>query len=166
MMEEVNTESIKQMLTTIPESLSPVERLILANEGTVQTLLSVLFKIPIEVVVLNQIEKGVIIRWSKLVADYSPDCKMTVCLAQSAISSDNPGFLTGIREMKMGIGQLISAKSLITRRTIKGFYSDENVFSRIYQIEDVGMTPLESHINCLITEVFPKEPFLKASVVI
>ena len=170
MLEEINTESIKNMLKKIPDELSPVERLILANESTVQTLLSVLFKVPVEVEILKQMDTqsnpSVVLRWSKLIANYSPDCKITVCLAQSVITSDNPGFMNGIREKKMGIGQLIAAKELMTRRRILGFYSDENVFSRIYQIEDVRMTESGGHINCLITEVFPKEAFSKASVVI
>lgn len=170
MLEEISTESIKNMLKKIPDNLSPVERLILANESTVQTLLSVLFKVPVEVEILDQIDTqsnpSVIIRWSKLVASYSPECKITVCLAQSVITSDNPGFMNGIREKMMGIGQLIAAKELVTRRRIRGFYTDENVFSRIYEIEDVSMTESGSHISCLITEVFPKEAFNKASVVI
>ncbi len=159
MIEETNEESINSMLMDIPFGLSAVERLVLCNQSTVQTLLSVIFNIPIEVVVINQIElsKNVFMRWSKLVAK-----DKTVCLAQSWITTDNEGFANGIKEMKMGIGQLISAKDLITRRIIKKFYSDNTVFSRIYQIGDVGMTQHGSHINCLITEVFPKKVFADA----
>lgn len=162
MNDEPTEENIKELLNKIPSDTSSVERVVLANPGTVQTLLSVLFKVPIKVIVLSQTEfEGVIIRWTKLVATYSPDIEATVCLAQSVISSDNPGFITGIREKKMGIGQLISAKGLATRRRIVNFYSDESVFSRVYAIEDVGMTEKGNFIRIIITELFPKKAFEK-----
>lgn len=170
-MEEINEESITEMLKQIPDNLSPVERLIICNEGTVQTLLSVLFKVPVKVVVLSQRElcqielNKVIIRWSKLVACYE-ETEITVCLAESVITSNNQGFITGIREKTLGIGQLISSKALVTRRRLLGFNSDQFSFARNYIIEDIGMTPPGSHVNCLITEVFMKEAFTKASVVI
>ena len=160
-MEEINKESIEYMLEEIPVGLSQIERILLTNENTVQTLLSVIFNTPIDVIILHQVEvdRNTFIRWSKLVA-----ANKTVCIAQSYITTDNEGFATGIKEQNIGIGQLIAAKCLITRRTIKKMYSDTMVFSRIYQIEDVGMTPNGSHINCLITEVFPKLVFSEACI--
>lgn len=164
-MEEATEENIKELLKKIPENLSPLERLILSNEGTVQTFLSVLFKVPIKVVVLSQNDfDGVIIRWSKLVACYAPDNEVTVCLAESVISTDINGFKNGIREKHFGIGQLISALGIITRRRLAGFYSDDTVFSRNYLIEDIGMTPPGNNIRIMITEVFPKEVFRKAEI--
>ena len=50
--------------------LTPLERVILANEGTVQSLLSVIFRVPVEVSVISQVEVNQsIVRWARLAAD-------------------------------------------------------------------------------------------------
>jgi len=177
MIEEVTKENIEKLLEMLPKNLTNIERLILTNEGTVQTMLSILFGVPISVEIIDQMDigswegtrgsfasiKNSIVRWSKLVADCSCrtnlGCKVPVCHAQSVITSDNPGFITGIREKHMGIGQLISAKEIATRRKIKGIYVDDETFSRIYEIEDVCTTPGSFHIKCIITETFQRKLF-------
>lgn len=169
-MEEVTEENIKKLLTKIPDDASSIERLILCNEGTVQTLLSVLFKVPIRVQIISQVEHNTyIIRWSKLIAHYSPENQVTVCLAESIIDKENAfnGFLTGIREKNFGIGQLISSIEVETKRDILGFYSDSNIISRTYTINSVPYLRENSYdktIFVTITEVFPKEAFNKASI--
>ena len=158
--EEVTEENIKKLLDKLPENLIVIEKLILCNEGTNQTLLSVLFGIPIRVEVISQVEfHGVIIRWVRLVAEYAPDNKVTVCLAESAIYTELNGFKNGIREKHFGIGQLISALKLDTKRELLGLYSDENVFSRTYRLSTEN-----GSLNAIITEVFPKQPFKNASL--
>lgn len=167
-MEEINEESISNMLSVIPKNLSPIERIIISNEGTVQTLLSVLFEVPVQVVVLNQTTVPAlygkqIVRWSKLVAKYSPSDEITICLAESIVSTDDEGFINGMNEKKMGIGQLIAAKDIPTRRRILGFHSDDCIFARNYVIEDVGMTEIGNHLSCLISEVFPKTGYSRVN---
>lgn len=160
--EEVTEENIKNLIDKIPKNTTPIEKLILANSGTVQTLLSVLFDVPIKVEVIAQKEFSTyIIRWVQLVAEYSPDVKLSVCLAESVIDKTTSyrGFVTGIKEKKMNIGQLMSSLKLTTERELLGFHADNSSFSRTYNItsipDDINVRPL----NITITEVFQKEAF-------
>lgn len=172
MMKEVTEENIKKLLEKIPDNTSSVERLILYNEGTVQTLLSVLFKVPIRVEIMSQIEHDhYIIRWTKLIAYHSLANQVVVCVAESVIDKEKAynGFLTGIREKKSGIGQLISSIEVETKRDILGFYSDSSIMSRTYTINSIPYireSEEDKTIFVTITEVFPKEVFKTASVII
>lgn len=161
--EEVTEENIKKLIEKIPQDSTALERVILANSGTVQTLLSVLFGVPIKVEVISQIEKeNYFVRWSKLVADFSPEIKFTVCLAESVISKDiiYKGFITGIRERTIGIGQLISALKIQTERKLLGFYNDSISFSRTYSIESINNNEIDKNqLYIIITEVFPKDVY-------
>lgn len=167
-MEEVTEQNIKDLIGKMPKESNAIERLVLCNEGTVQTLLSVLFKVPIKVEVLSQIEESTyIIRWSRLIAEYSDELKIVVCLAESVIDKNTSynGFINGIHEKNMGIGQLISAIKLRTNRTLLGFYSDNNSFARTYTIKSVVSDNLgsinERPLKITITETFLKEAFLR-----
>lgn len=163
MEEETQEDSIKKLIEKIPQDTTPLEKVILANEGTVQTLLSVVFGVPIKVEVLSQTEsEHYIVRWARLVADYGNDLAITVCLAESIIDKKTEfnGFLTGIREKNMGIGQLLSACGLRTQRELLGFYSDKNTFSRNYSISTYGYDVKAGRgFKIIITEVFQKEAF-------
>lgn len=161
--EETQEDSIKKLIEKIPHDSTPLEKVILANEGTVQTLMSVIFGVPIKVEVLSQTEaENYIVRWIKLVADYGGGETITVCLAESIIDKNNvfEGFLTGIREKIMGIGQLLSACGIRTQRELLGFYSDKNTFSRNYSISTHGYDIKAGRgFKIIITEVFQKEAF-------
>jgi len=157
MEEEPTEENLKQLIDAIPGGLSPVERVLLCNYGTNQTLLSVLFEIPIRVTILSQHSFGdTIIRWAQLVAEYSPNNVVTVCLAESVIPKQkNPrGLLAALGEGKMGIGQILQACQLKTRREILGFFADDNIIARTYT--------LTGDVEILITEIFPREAIRKA----
>lgn len=157
MEEEPTEENLKQLIDAIPGGLSPVERVLLCNYGTNQTLLSVLFEIPIRVTILSQQSFGdTIIRWAQLVAEYSPNNVVTVCLAESVIPKQkNPrGLLAALGEGKMGIGQVIQACQLKARREILGFFADDNIIARTYT--------LTGDVEILITEIFPREAIRKA----
>lgn len=162
-MEEITEENIKKLIAKVPKDTGAIERLVLANDGTVQTLLSVLFNIPIKVEVIAQKEYSTyIIRWAKLVAEYSPDIKFTVCLAESVVdkTTSYSGFINGLREKKMGVGQLLSSLHINTDRELLGFHSDDSNFSRTYSITSVKSDDVnERPINIIITEVFPKAAF-------
>lgn len=168
-MEEITTDNIKQLINKVPKNASAIERLVLANDGTVQTLLSVLFSVPIKVDVIAQKEyQTYIIRWSQLVAEYSPDIRFTVCLAESVIDKNTTyqGFLNGIREKHMGIGQLIASLGIKTNRDLLGFHSDDSNFSRTYNIHSIKNDDInERPLNVTITEVFSKSAFYKVDAV-
>lgn len=162
-MEEITEENIKELIKKIPADATALEKVILANTGTVQTLMSVVFGVPIKVEVIAQTESdGYIVRWAKLVANYGGGEVITVALAESIIDkkTDLNGFLTGIREKTMGIGQLLSACCIRTERTLLGFYCDKNVFSRTYNISTYGHDEkIGRDLNITITEVFQKDAF-------
>lgn len=154
--EEPTELNIKQLLAALPKGLSPLERLILCNYGTVQTLLSVVYCLPVKIKVLSQYEfNEIIVRWTRLYIEPSgdpgqPEPSTTVCLAESIIPiNDNTvGFITAIREQIMGIGQIIKATSLKTERCIQGMFADELTIARNYSIR--------GDVNVLITESFPR----------
>ncbi len=162
-MEEVTEANIKKLIEKIPADATPLEKVILANTGTVQTLMSVIFGVPIKVEVIAQTESNsYIVRWVRLLADYGGGEIITVALAESIIDkkTDLNGFLTGIREKNMGIGQLLSACCIRTERTLLGFYCDKNVFSRTYNISTYGSdADAGRQLNITITEVFQKSAF-------
>jgi chorismate-pyruvate lyase len=145
----------------IPCDTSAVERMLIANKNTNQTLLSILFKTPIKVNIISQIEyDNIVIRWVQLVAEYSPSDKLVVCLAESIIPKEGntSGFLTAIYEKHFGIGQIIQASKLNTERDIIGCYVDTNIIARNYIIS--------GQASVVITETFPRDVLKKAEEVV
>lgn len=143
--------------------LDTLERVILANDGTVQSLLSVVMRVPISVEIISEMELfGNIYRWVKLVAKYSDVQEQTVCLAMSVIPIEENAedFIAGLKEQKLGIGQLLSSLGFVTKRELLGFYSDNMVFARTYRITG---NKIKEDVKCdlLITEIFPKAIYEK-----
>ena len=149
-MEEVNREKINGLLKSLPNNISAIERMIMANEGTVQTFLSVLCGYPIEVEVISQKQfGGNIIRWSKLILKEETGAP-TICLAESIIPISNQArFTSFIGERELGIGQIIKLLNLNTSRRIKGFHSDSKTIARTYVIE--------GDCDIMITESFNRD---------
>lgn len=182
--EQPTEENIQQLIDKLPKDINPLERVILCHDGTVQTLLSVLFGVPVRVEVLSQqtLDGIGILRWTKLVAVYPdrelrmndihgapseppvtvgiPSIEITACLAESVIPfKNNPeGFLTAIREQVMGIGQILKATGLKQERQVFGLYADENVIARNYRIS--------GDVEMIITETFPREAIRKAGGIV
>lgn len=163
--EQPTETNIQQLIDKLPKEINPLERVILCHDGTVQTLLSVLFGVPVRVEVLSQqtLDGIGILRWTKLVAVYCgdpsiPGQEVTACLAESVIPfKNNPeGFLTAIREQNMGIGQILKATGLKQERHVFGLYADENVIARNYHIS--------GDVEIIITETFPREAINKAGI--
>jgi len=151
---------IKKILDKLPVEANALERAILCNTGTVQTLLSAIFRVPVEVEVIAQLEMNKnIYRWVKLVADFGEINKVTAALAMSIIPIElnDKDFLEGIRKKKFGIGQLLVQLKIRTQREILGFYIDEHIFSRVYRI--FSNQDSTKKIDILITEVFPRVAF-------
>lgn len=150
-MEDPNLQRTFELLADY--DLSTVERIILSSTDTVQSLLSVIIGAPVRVEVIDQTnEYGVIIRWSKLIAD-EPD-PLTVALAQSVIplEMNHSGFIGAMGDRDIGIGQAISRLGVFTRRRLRGIHVDRYTFSRIYTIEGAS-------INVTITETFQRNLF-------
>lgn len=140
------------------------ERVLIRNKYPVQDLLSLMLNCEVEVLPIYQSEQnGVIMRWVQLISG-----TQVLCYANSVIpfSPDiindiptpiNPrGFITGIREQKFGIGQLIDAIELKTKRSLKSIYVNEDFISRIYEITS-ATDGIE--LNLTINETFPRSIF-------
>lgn len=159
--EEVNKDGIHNLLNMIPSDLNGLERAVVCNDGTVQTMLSAIFYAPVKVNVVNQHETDTeIIRAVELVAVHSIDHEFVVCRASSVIQKKGltPGFLTGIREHNMGIGQLISSIGINTNRRIISMDSSKNYFERQYEIKEIPVAPyIRDILNITIIETFPRE---------
>lgn len=164
MIEEIYVQKLIDKLSKY--ELSPLERVILANDATVQSLLSVILRIPVQVEVIAQVELNRnIFRWVRLVADYGEAGKVTACLAMSVIPTglNDFQFVEGVRDKQRGIGQLLAELDFKIKREILGFYADEMVFSRTYRITGNRITEYNRETKCdiLITEVFQRQIFSK-----
>jgi len=161
MLEEKKIQELLEKLDKY--ELNALERIVLANDGTVQSLLSVIFMVPVSVEVIAQLELyGNIYRWVKLVARYSNVQEQVVCLAMSIIpiKENSEDFIKGIKEAKLGIGQLLSLLGFMTKREILGYYSDTLTFARVYRITG-KKSKEDKKCDILITEVFPKKLYEK-----
>ena len=165
MPENMTDEKMADKLRSL--NLSPVEKLILVNKGTVQDFLGLLFETKVKVEVLSQHEEfGTIVRWVRLHGEINT-IDTTLCLASSVISvtQNTQGMITGIRERNWGIGQIIDSTGINTRRTIYEAFADENTFARNYLIRDIEGDPkgVESNrkIHLVITEIFPRTLYQK-----
>lgn len=155
--EKTTDLNIQQLIDKLPAGITSVERVILCSDGTVQTLLSVLFGVYVKVEVLSQKElPGIgILRWTKLVAQFDKDNEIVACLAESIIPFKNPDvFITDLNEQKMGIGQILKSRGFKQERQVFGIYADDNVIARNYRIF--------GDVEIIITETFPREAIKKA----
>jgi len=157
----VTDEKLADKLKSL--GLSPIEKLILSNKGTVQEFLGLIFETEVKVEVLSQNELfGTIVRWIRLHGEINSK-DATLCLASSVISvqHNTPGIITGIRECNWGIGQIIDSTGINTRRVIYEAFVDENHFARNYLIKDIEGNPsgleFSQKIHLVITEIFPRK---------
>lgn len=147
MTEELDNNKLLGMLEAAPD-LTPLQRAIVTTDGTVQTMLSVVFKSEVIAKVIGQRTVGdVIVRWTQLIVK---ETGRVVCLAESVFSrKDNfPQFIDDIDSRELGIGQILKKYDIITKRIILGVFCDDNNFTRTYRIKG-------SVTDILITEVFP-----------
>lgn len=161
MTEIITDEKLAEKLKVL--GLSPIEKLILSNKGTVQEFLGLLFETEVKVEVLSQNELfDTIIRWVRLHGEIN-SIDTTLCLASSVISvpQNTPGIITGIRECNWGIGQIIDSTGINTRRIIYEAFADENHFARNYLIKDIESNldrfGSSRKIHLVITEIFPRK---------
>ena len=156
-MEEITEDSINKLLLSLPDGLNAIERAILANEGTVQSFLSVLCSTPVKVEVISQRDyPGIIVRWAKLITEDSRGVQTVVCLAESIITkNENENLITMIKGGQKGIGQIIKELGLQTTRRLEGFHNDAETFARTYTIQ--------GECNIVITEVFNRRTIVAAT---
>jgi hypothetical protein len=129
------------------------EQVILANFGTNQTMLSIIFGVPNRLKLVDHRERdGEMIRIVEL---YCGDD--LVCFANSNIPYDRnlKEVMLDIAAGSLGLGQIVVKHNLPNRRALLGVGRDRAGFERTYAIEGPS-------IYLKIHEYFPREPFIKA----
>ena len=128
------------------------EQVILANYGTNQTLLTLIFGTPCKIKVIGQKDRGDdYIRQVHLICDGE-----VVCFASTVIpkARNRPDVLEDILAKKLGLGQIVVTRSIPNHRTLLDIGHDRTAFWRTYAIEGPDLY-LE------ITERFPMAPFVR-----
>ena len=123
---------LKDLIGSIPEGLSPLERVIIAHDGTVHTLLSLLTNAPVDLNVLSQTEEhGMISRNINFTVHGT-----TIMEAWTTILiNENPNnFIEAIRRQKAGIGQIINYMDLKSHREILSMHVTDTTLHRKYHI--------------------------------
>ena len=113
---------LKELIASLPKGLSPLERVILAHDGTVHTLLSLLsIGTPIHLNVISQKEEGEMITRD---ITFTIDGETIMSATTIMLVKDNPPqFIEAIRRKKAGVGQIINYMDLKTHRNIESFHA-------------------------------------------
>jgi chorismate-pyruvate lyase len=128
------------------------EQVILANFGTNQTMLSIIFQEPNRLKLAHHREKdGEIARRVELYCG-----EYFVCLATSTIpEADNlPEVVQDVCSGTLGLGQIIVKHNLPSRRNLLEVGRNSHAFWRTYAIEGTS-------VYMKINEYFLREPFVK-----
>jgi chorismate-pyruvate lyase len=129
---------------------SPLQRVLLSTEGTLQGTLSALFGAPVTVTVIRQDEiDGGITRHVNLVcsADH-----MVVCRAVTDAQVTDPKMRRLILEGKAGLGQIMAMVGATPSFALDEAGQDDDAFWRRYRLGGGGF-------SLRIYEVFPKPRF-------
>lgn len=142
------------MAEVLPEKIlgklggfSPLQRVLLATAGTLQSTLSAYFQKPVTVRVREQtlVDSYEMTRVVDLVCDGE-----AVCSAWSTIITVDASIRGAIRERGLGLGQILMIKGLAPSFDLLETGQDEKEFYRVYRLEAPGVT-------YRIKEVFRKE---------
>ncbi len=129
------------------------EQVILANFGTNQTMLSIIFQVPNRLRLVDHKEKdGEMVRSVNL---YCGDD--LVCFANSTIpiARNRPEVARDVAGGSLGLGQIVVKYNLPNRRVLLDVGRDRAGFWRTYAIEGPD-------IYMRIHEFFPRDPFINA----
>ncbi len=130
------------------------EQVILANFGTNQTMLSIIFGLPNKLRLVDHKEKdGVMIRCVNLYCGED-----LVCIANSTIPIDKnlAGVCSDIAGGSLGLGQIVVKYNLPNKRVLLDIGRDRTSFWRTYTIEG-------PQVYMKIHEHFFRPPFLKVN---
>lgn len=126
------------------------EQIVLANFGTNQTLLSLIFQEPCNVRLINQKEEeGIINRQVHLFFGETVPCLANTKIPKARNRDD---VLSDIIAGSLGLGQIVVLHNLPNRRILLDIGRNSHAFWRTYAIEGPEVY-LEIH------EYFPREPF-------
>ncbi|MDP2954506.1 MAG: hypothetical protein Q8O76_14480 [Chloroflexota bacterium] len=127
------------------KQLSLVERVILSNDGTNVTLLSVIFQTPVQVRVVDQIEHSDrIVRVVDLETENQVVGRARSTIPKGSVTggdapANSPEVLGLVREKALGLGHIATRLGIRTERTLVSFGADELLFWRIYRMVGEGL---------------------------
>lgn len=142
-MEQLELERVLDWLN----GYNSIERMLLATSGTLQTALTALYRVPVNVEVISQskISSLTIKREVNLKAG-----ELVVCHAISQVSGTDNGIMRDVEEGKIGLGQILLKHGLNPQFRMLKVGQDDTTFWREYKLTAPG-------IVYRITEIFPKE---------
>lgn len=144
--EEINIDEFLEYFRE--KNIPTIVRVLLSHDGTVQSLLSIIYSTPVKAVVVDQKEdESFIYRETSLRAG-----EKEVCHAVSKIPKgpNDSAVLAFVRAKELGLGQIAVALKISTARSIRKVGQDETGFYRSYVMYGKG-------IYFIITEHFSKE---------
>ncbi|MDP3063784.1 MAG: hypothetical protein Q8O40_11345 [Chloroflexota bacterium] len=142
-MEEMDLKALVEKFKD--KQFSLMERLILSNDGTNVTLLSVIFQTPIQVRVVDQIEhpdrivRLVYLETENLVVGKARSTILVGSVPGGNTPANSPEVLGLVREKALGLGHIATRLGIRTERTLVSFGADELSFWRTYQMVGEGL---------------------------
>ena len=135
---------------------SLLERIILSHDGTVQALLSIIWDRPVQVRVVDQVERrldevGVTVRLVDLEAG-----DLVVARARSHIPAarNSSEVMDRVRGRSLGLGQIAAALKVNPRRTVLDHGANDETFWRRYEMSVPHHSGSELYFE--IQEMFPR----------
>lgn len=134
------------------KGFSPLQRILMATSGTLQSTLSAYFDGPVTIEVLSQsIREGKpITREINLVYD-----SYSVCFARTTVYACGKDALDLIQAQELGLGQILQKLGMKPSFRLKRVGQDNDIFWRLYVLSGEGPGPFEC-ITYHIREEFPK----------
>lgn len=147
-MEELDFQGLLDHFTE--KGFQKGEQVILGHFGTVQTLLSLIFGVPVKVDLIQQSEKEHTIK--RTVNLVCREQVVALAVTQIPTGLNHPEVLLDITAGKLGLGQIVVLHQIPNKRNLISVGRDEGGFWRSYTIEGPQLF-LE------ISEFFPRLPF-------
>jgi len=151
-MEELDLEKLSQK---IPKAMNATERAVVSNYGTVQSMLSAIFREPIEVRVVEQYEKDrILFRHVEFKLQ-----EITIGRAISVIPAGlNRDLTTRLKESDVSIGEIL--RDYDYKRELLEFFVDSTTFGRTYRILGTKKLDENTKVDFTITEIFYRQYFV------
>ncbi|KAJ3290151.1 hypothetical protein HDU76_007435 [Blyttiomyces sp. JEL0837] len=146
--------SSRETAISLPEEISPMERVILTANGNVQRILSAFFNSPVKVEIIRnkRLEASEQTNGSSI-AEYDRQVNLlcfdkVCCTATSTVVLTDERYLKLVAEQNVGIGQLFRYLNILPEFDLRNVGRDSTKFWRRYTLSSPG-------VICDIEEVFP-----------
>lgn len=116
---------------------SPIERILLSHDGTVQRLLSVIFLRPVTPVVEFEREEAEHIL--RTVSLRTGEIRVAKAVTVIPLAKNSEAVADLVRGREMGLGQIAAYLGIATRRRIESVNGDRDLVWRTYLMEGEGL---------------------------